>query len=380
MMKSIQIKGFKSLADVTVNLEPVTVLIGRSGSGKSNFVHAMRFLRTFLIKRDINAVAQEFGGWAKIRCATTALPAELSFKIVFDIRGIDGDFTYAIVLRNFQFPPYPMNLVYESLLLRDKPLFVAEKGKYVTPPQVLNIPNANDLILGALTGIQEVAVANVYLTKGMGCYDFPSNVLQVSGQKHFDGLADFGENYLEAFSAIENNLQVLENWKEIIAALRVLDSSIRSVETRQPGRGSIAVAHHVRDKILVLDLEQESEGFRRFLAHLIALYQSPMKQTLVFEEPEKGIHPGALAALAEQLQSCPSAGRGQIIITTHSPELLDKFPVEAIRVVERQDYQTRIGPATEEQLQAVKESLLRPGELLTVDPARIAPATTDKSA
>ena len=41
-----------------------------------------------------------------------------------------------------------------------------------------------------------------------------------------------------------------------------------------------------------LDLTEESDGFRRFYAHLLALYQTPPKQTLVFEEPENGIYPG----------------------------------------------------------------------------------------
>jgi predicted ATPase len=104
---------------------------------------------------------------------------------------------------------------------------------------------------------------------------------------------------------------------------------------------------------------------------LIALYQSPPKQTLVFEEPEKGIHPGALATLAEELKACPADGRGQVVMTTHSPDLLDHFAPENIRVVEMDNYVTRIGSVEKAQLDALKESLLKPGELLTVDPARI---------
>ena len=38
MLKRVHITNFKSLADVVVDLEPLTVLIGRSGTGKTNFV------------------------------------------------------------------------------------------------------------------------------------------------------------------------------------------------------------------------------------------------------------------------------------------------------------------------------------------------------
>jgi len=51
MIHRIKIKGYKSL-DVDVELNPeVTVLVGRSGSGKSNFVEALRFLRDALRDR-----------------------------------------------------------------------------------------------------------------------------------------------------------------------------------------------------------------------------------------------------------------------------------------------------------------------------------------
>jgi predicted ATPase len=100
--------------------------------------------------------------------------------------------------------------------------------------------------------------------------------------------------------------------------------------------------------------------------------QLPPKQTLVFEEPENGIYPGALALLAHEFKAAPSAGRGQVILTTHSPNLLDHFTADEIRVVVLDGFQTRIGRISQEQQESLKEQLLEPGELLTVDPARIA--------
>src|SRR4029077_15449982 len=108
--------------------------------------------------------------------------------------------------------------------------------------------------------------------------------------------------------------------KEMVAALRQLDRSIKSIELQMPDRSRLVVSHDVRGRLLVLDVSQESEGLRRFLAHLIAFYQTPPKQILIFEEPEKGIHPGALAVLAEEVKACPTQGRGQVLLTTHSPE------------------------------------------------------------
>ncbi len=118
-------------------------------------------------------------------------------------------------------------------------------------------------------------------------------------------------------------------------------------------------------------LAQESDGFRRFYAHLLALYQTPPKQTLLFEEPENGIYPGALELLADEFKAAPEADRGQVLLTTHSPALSDHFSADQIRVVELVDLETRIGPLVEEQRSAIAEELLHTGELLTVDPARV---------
>ena len=44
MLKRVHIKGLKSLADVEVRLEPLTVLLGPNASGKSNFLDALLLL------------------------------------------------------------------------------------------------------------------------------------------------------------------------------------------------------------------------------------------------------------------------------------------------------------------------------------------------
>ncbi|MEK7734873.1 MAG: AAA family ATPase, partial [Pseudomonadota bacterium] len=48
MLKSLRVQHFKSLADVFVEFSPITILVGQNGSGKSNVVDALRFLRDSL--------------------------------------------------------------------------------------------------------------------------------------------------------------------------------------------------------------------------------------------------------------------------------------------------------------------------------------------
>jgi predicted ATPase len=181
-------------------------------------------------------------------------------------------------------------------------------------------------------------------------------------------LVDTGDNALAVLRSIRDS-SVL-NWKSITSAVYALNPTIAQINLHRIQEGSNSIKHNVGGFTFDLDIARESEGFRRFLSHLAALYQLPSKKLLMFEEPERGIHPGALTTLAEEFQAYADTKRGQIILTTHNPQLLDHFDAESIRVVTMRDHSTTIDPISSEQLEAVKEGLLKPGELLTVDPAR----------
>ncbi|HKI37023.1 MAG TPA: AAA family ATPase [Gemmataceae bacterium] len=156
------------------------------------------------------------------------------------------------------------------------------------------------------------------------------------------------------------------------ASLRGLKPTLKRIDLQLPGRGQVVVTHQIGDRLLVFDLSQESEGFRRLLACLLALYQTPAKQTLIFDEPEKGTYPAGLAILADEFKGYAERGLGQVILTTHSPQFLDHFKPEQIRAVEMRNYATQIGPVAPEQLDALREHFRKPSELLTVDEARLA--------
>jgi len=87
-----------------------------------------------------------------------------------------------------------------------------------------------------------------------------------------------------------------------------------------------------------------SDGSIRFICLATALLQPNPPSTIIIDEPELGLHPAALAILAELIQS--AAQRAQLIIATQSPALIDHFSIEDIIVVNRKD-----GASTFERLQ-----------------------------
>jgi predicted ATPase len=367
MIKRIRIQNFRSLADVTVDLDPLTVLIGRSGTGKTNFVHAIRFLRDSLNGRQMNA--NSLGGPHRV-LHVNHQNDPLAYSLHFSIAGLGESFEYRLVVRLAA-----GEVIEESLKLSDKLLFHRDTKKWLHAPAVVPTPEPSGIMLGAIPGLQESTFAYVALRSGIGCYDFPSEVLTGSGNQGHPpdhGFADRGENYLLIADRILSDLSKAQSWRRIAKNMRAVNRAASTLTLNAPSPDRLDVGHAFDGKHMALDVRQESEGFRHYLAYMLALYQNPSKQTLLFEHPESRLHPGAFESLAYEFKTCPQQGRGQVILTTHSPQLLDCFSPESIRVVDLEQMQTRIGPVAPEQMESLREHLLRPGELLTVDPARLA--------
>ena len=76
---------------------------------------------------------------------------------------------------------------------------------------------------------------------------------------------------------------------------------------------------------------------------------------ICIEEPELTVHPGALPVLFDFIKE--ASQRSQIVISTHSPELLDPFDVDQLLVVERHGT-TTVGPMDPAQRELVRKHLL----------------------
>ncbi len=82
-----------------------------------------------------------------------------------------------------------------------------------------------------------------------------------------------------------------------------------------------------------------SEGTRRITAILALLHRDPPPSLLCIEEVENGLDPWTVQAVLGHLRS--AADRGvQVVVTTHSPWLLDHVPIDSIIQVRRKDGDT----------------------------------------
>src|SRR5581483_1574074 len=110
-----------------------------------------------------------------------------------------------------------------------------------------------------------------------------------------------------------------------------------------------------------------SDGTLRALGILVALFQPPGVPLVGIEEPEVALHPAAVGALLDALKEASQST--QVIVTTHSPDLLDIADIESelLLAVHAEGGTTQIAPVDEASREAVRKGLYTPGELLRLD-------------
>jgi predicted ATPase len=148
---------------------------------------------------------------------------------------------------------------------------------------------------------------------------------------------------IRRYSAIEDDFRRVFPDVERIAihttkAYRVRDRANDEVEqlSQQDGRGIYFVMKRGQFR---LRAAHASDGMLFVLAYL-ALRHSPQSPSLLLlEEPENGIHPQRLKDLMSILRELVAeSSRTQVIMTTHSPYLVDLFKPEEVTLCFRDEY------------------------------------------
>ena len=155
----------------------------------------------------------------------------------------------------------------------------------------------------------------------------------------------------------------------ITQALEVVVKGIEGYSVIPVGKHLVTKLHYAfqngHSQKLPSDLSDESDGTIRVLAMLAALYQDRHPSPLVIEEPQKAIYSRALALCAHVLQE--GTLRYQVLLSTHSPDLINHFPVDSFLVVEKKDGVTKIGPIRQNKRYSIEKIWFSTGEIMQME-------------
>ena len=390
MITQVQVKNYRSLANVNVKLGSLTVLVGRNGAGKSTFLDVLRFVRD-AIRHGLEDAIVARHGITSLRRWSPSKPYNIEIGLTVKAGNFWGEYSFTITSGprgTYRVQRELCSVGKEPLQVEDR--FETKGGKWITLPQGrfgdISIRNekpieSTALILPTL-GLFSPLFSNMRRHLGGNFYNIIPNVLREPQKPSSEKiLTDHGEN----FASIARLLpQKNRRFPEMLSSLSKVVEGVNDLRVRDVGGYLVTELKHneLSDKFAKNDnspwfeLASESDGTLRMLGMLVALYQnqSPSQvrsALLALEEPENALHPGALAVLSDVLRE--SSRRHQLLITTQSPDLISRFNVDELRVVERVEGITQIGPVDEIQRETIKDELFSAGDLLRIEGLRREP-------
>jgi predicted ATPase len=132
-------------------------------------------------------------------------------------------------------------------------------------------------------------------------------------------------------------------WKEIEELLETVYSDFHSITfPPEGGDGKVVLRWWERpyEKHGGFSADLLSDGTLKLLC-LIAMLKSPDPPPLIcIDEPELGLHPDWIKLVAELLQS--AASRTQVVVTTHSPQLVSQVSPDQIIVADKENGETKL--------------------------------------
>ncbi|HAI70018.1 MAG TPA: hypothetical protein DCM38_11365 [Gammaproteobacteria bacterium] len=318
-LKQLNLRNFLSLHEVSLPFKPLTVLVGANASGKSNILKACLVLNRMIQRRETLPESTTIQAWT-----WAGEPhGQIDFEIQLEID--NNPVIYRLVLQNSSKKP----IYTENLLINDVDVISVQDGKgqirdenKASPilsysSEKLALTSAGDYGTKPITNLLTDFIKNWAFFNFMPEVMRSKNVLFLNPTLDIPTQLDDDGSVLKRllFSWHEKNT---EQFEAVSQALASSVTQFRLESLNEDGELGLLEGY---DKPIPLD--KASDGTLRLLAYYTLLNQSELPPLIAIEEPERNLHPAALAEVANLLEEL--AMRTQVIVTTHSAQLLDAF-------------------------------------------------------
>lgn len=379
-VKRVTLRNYKSIAACEVTLGPLAFLVGPNGSGKSNFLDSLNFV-TDALRYSLDHAFRDRGGIGEVRRRSRGHPNH--FGIRLDVRLDDGRYGhYAFSIAAREKRAYAVKeeecfLVATSESDSDHAYFRVKTGD-VSRCSVDSPPAASKdrLYLVNLSGFPEFKPIYNRLAS-MGFYNLnPGLIRELQTPDPGERLNSDGSNLASVYGRMESESpelidRIQEYLGEVVPGISKVESvSVGPKESLQ-FRQEVAGSKHPW-RFLANSM---SDGTLRTVGILVALFQRGTGEEggiplVGIEEPEIALHPAAAGIVTDSLRD--ASHRKQVIVTSHSPDLLDNEEIDdkSILAVISEKGKSRIGHLDESGRRTLQDHLYTAGELLRMDQLR----------
>lgn len=370
----MRLTHYRSIKSCDVVLGDLVLLVGPNGAGKSNFLDALR-LTSQALRENLDNALRERGGVTEVRRRSTGHPTHFTVSLELDWAGGGGEYQFSIGA----LPKGGYRVTRESCSVRltefgsaDRFFEITRRGQETetrTSEERLPAASPDRLMLVAMSGTEPFS-AVFHGLAGINVFSINPDAVRAP-QKPGPGelLLRDGANLASVLDQLRREdprrKEIIEAYlggivDGVVSADRRAIGAWETVELSQRVRGAPSPWEFMASSM--------SDGTLRVLGILTAVLGASTRfaSPVGVEEPETALHPRAAAVLMDAMRE--AAETRQVLVTTHSPELVDTVDEQtgllAVRAVEGDTF---IGQVDVAGRLALREGLFTAGELLRTD-------------
>ena len=329
----ITIRGFKSIGSIErLPLHRINVLIGANGSGKSNFIQAFAFLHAVRAGQLRNYV-QRAGGADEILHFGPKITEDMRFHISFGNERNQYSLTLAATDTGGLYPKSEGVYYWNKRTHRTpkiEPIHGRDGEAGISNPSESRIGEHVNRHLDRwrLYHFHDTSPGSP-MKRAADLHD--SRLLRPDGSNLASFLYFLRRQHESSYDLIRRTVRLVAPFLDdfLLEPMSLNENKIR-LEWRHVGSDAY------------FDVSSLSDGSLRFIALATLLLQPYFLRpsVILLDEPELGLHPYAIAALASLVMQAST--KTQIIIATQSPLLLDHFRPEDVLVADREGGGTKL--------------------------------------
>ena len=328
-LEKMTIKNFKSIREQTLPLNLLNVFIGGNGVGKSNLIEIFRFLRE-IVNQNLEGYTVLKGGADTLLYFGRKRSPEMEFYLEFGEGKISN--AYDVKIRGTDD---------DGLMILSETAYYHEKSRYQKP---FDKPVSSSSKESKLKHIDHICCRQVMRDlDSYRVYHF-HDTSDTSGVKRTGEVEDnrFLRPQAENLAAFlywlqEKNPDHLANIQDVVRQVAPFFESFTLAPSKL-NESKIRLEWKEKGSDAYFNASSLSDGTLRFICLATLLLQPELPAIVLLDEPELGLHPAAIALLADLLSS--AATQTQVMVSTQSVTLVNQFQPEQVWAVDREDGQS----------------------------------------
>ncbi|HEX8409161.1 MAG TPA: AAA family ATPase [Thermoanaerobaculia bacterium] len=325
-------KNWRNFRRIDVDLGERQFIVGPNASGKSNFLDIFRFLRDIAKSEGggLQKAVKDRGGVSKLRSLAARKDPEIAIEIALGEIGGAPEWRYALGIKQGERGRRLPFVSYERVWKRDAQIVSRPNAEDEADPQRLT-----QTYLEQIGSNADFRVVSRYLQTITYLHLVPQllrHADQIQGRIIEDD--PFGQAFLERIAKTTERTQKVR-LRAIEEALKVAVPQLKQLQfTRDEDTGRPhlqALYSHWRPNAGWQREDQFSDGTLRLIGLLWSLLEG--ESMLLLEEPEQSLNAAIVTQLAPVIHRIQKRRRRQVLISTHSDDLLGDNGIDGREVL-----------------------------------------------